>query len=204
MRNTLKDEKVFVRIINEQLVALSLFGLVLLTICPTFAAESVFNSKFGTEVMPAERFSGKAAHTYGLAKEIPEVCSKLFCYCGCDYSDDHSSLLDCFTTIHGDSCPICQEEVEAAYKLKKQGKDLLAIQDAIDSMFSDQYPFKSASPAYYNYRKSRGLPDISSEAGPKSIVPNLNNSGEPELKDDFAHSKKHKPIKCCKHEQNKQ
>jgi hypothetical protein len=39
------------------------------------------------------------AYTY--AKEIPEVFSQQPCYCDCDNSDGHRSLLDCFATTHG-------------------------------------------------------------------------------------------------------
>lgn len=164
------------------------------------ASESVFNSNFGTEVLPAGKFSGRSAHSYALAKQIPEVCSKLFCYCGCDCSDDHTSLLDCFTTVHGDACPICQEEVMAAYKLKKEGKNLREIQNAIDATYANEYPYKWPSRAYNKYRKSVGLPIIVNTANSASAgTTEANGSQFPELKDEFLNqSKKRKPIKCCK------
>ncbi len=177
-----------------------MYALFLFAIPPALANESVFNSSFGTEVLPASKFSGKSARGYALAKQIPQVCCKLFCYCGCDCTDAHTSLLDCFTTVHGDACPICQEEVIAAYKLKKEGKTIAAIQKTIDATFSGEYPFKYPSPAYDNYRKSVGLPSLNSGSNATATSKEPSNSSMPELKDDFLNRpKKHKPIKCCKH-----
>jgi hypothetical protein len=167
-------------------------------ILPGRASEAVFNSAFGTEVLPASKFSGRAARSYGLAKEIPEVCCKLFCYCGCDYSDDHTSLLDCFTTIHGEACPICQEEVIDAYHLKKSSKTISEIQDAIDSHFGSQYPFKVPSPAYEKYRKSIGLASLKSVESSQHSGTDPSNPGMPEIKDDLAKQYKlHRPGNCC-------
>jgi hypothetical protein len=38
---------------------------------------------------------------YRYAKEIPEIFSQQPCYCHCDNSNGHRSLLDCFATNHG-------------------------------------------------------------------------------------------------------
>ena len=38
---------------------------------------------------------------YSYAKEIPEIFSQQPCYCNCDASNGHRSLLDCFATDHG-------------------------------------------------------------------------------------------------------
>src|ERR1700679_2837957 len=58
----------------------------------------------GKLVLPADQFSGKAAASYEAAKEIPDVCCKLFCYCGCDVSEKHTNLLECFASDHGVDC----------------------------------------------------------------------------------------------------
>lgn len=45
-------------------------------------------------------FTGKTAQAYQVAREIPQVLSKIFCYCGCDMSAGHKSNLDCFKDEH--------------------------------------------------------------------------------------------------------
>jgi hypothetical protein len=46
------------------------------------------------------RFTGKAALAYQAAREIPDVLDQLHCYCGCDKSVGHVSLLSCYTDRH--------------------------------------------------------------------------------------------------------
>ena len=61
-------------------------------------------------VLDPNKYFGKAKLGYAAAQLCPEICAKLFCYCGCDETDEHDTLLDCFTTDHGVDCHICQEE----------------------------------------------------------------------------------------------
>ena len=46
------------------------------------------------------RFVGKAARAHQVAREIPEVLDQLYCYCHCDRSAGHRSLLSCYTDGH--------------------------------------------------------------------------------------------------------
>jgi hypothetical protein len=46
------------------------------------------------------RSVGRAARTHQIAREIPDVLDQLYCYCGCDKSAGHRSLLSCFTDGH--------------------------------------------------------------------------------------------------------
>lgn len=46
------------------------------------------------------RFVGKAARAHEVAREIPDVLDRLYCYCGCDKSIGHVSLLSCYTDSH--------------------------------------------------------------------------------------------------------
>jgi hypothetical protein len=46
------------------------------------------------------RFVGKAAVTHQIARDIPEVLDQLYCYCECDKSIGHKSLLSCYTDGH--------------------------------------------------------------------------------------------------------
>ena len=51
--------------------------------------------------LPAEMFQGRAREAYKIAAEIPEVLADVSCYCGCDKSQGHRNLLDCFVDDHG-------------------------------------------------------------------------------------------------------
>ena len=46
------------------------------------------------------RFVGKAARAHQVAREIPDVLDQLYCYCHCDRSAGHKSLLSCYTDGH--------------------------------------------------------------------------------------------------------
>jgi hypothetical protein len=106
-------------------------------------------------VLPPENFFGAAAMGYAAAKANPRICSKIFCYCGCDITDNHSNLLDCFTGMHGADCHICQEEALQALRMNRDGSTLADIQKQIDSEYSMKYPFKDESPALKKYRSAR-------------------------------------------------
>lgn len=75
------------------------------------------------------------------AAEIPDVCARLFCYSGCDYSDDHGSLLDCFTSQEAACDTYCQDEAMLALKLTRQGKSIAEVQKAVDANWGRLYPF---------------------------------------------------------------
>ena len=53
-------------------------------------------------VLDPKQFSNPSVvKAYSYAKEIPEIYSQQPCYCNCDASNGHRSLLDCFATNHG-------------------------------------------------------------------------------------------------------
>jgi hypothetical protein len=108
-------------------------------------------------VLRPESFFGRAKLGYEAAQKAPEICAKLFCYCGCDMTDNHSSLLDCFTSDHGVDCSICQEEAIIALKMKNEHKSLAEIQKAIDLKYTKDYEatFSKPTDALKNYRASR-------------------------------------------------
>jgi len=123
--------------------------------CPpkTSGQNSGTETKNNTVLNPS-KFFGRAALGYSAAKQAPEVCQKLFCYCGCDMTDSHASLLDCFTCDHGADCQICQEEAIIGLHMKQEGKSLYKIQKAIDEAFSQQYPWDKPSQQLTKYRES--------------------------------------------------
>lgn len=104
------------------------------------------------EVLEPSRFFGLAQFGYAAAKAAPAVMSKLFCYCGCDLTDSHNSLLDCFTSIHGVDCHICQEEAILAVKMHREGDDIATIQKAVDEKYAKDYPFEQDTAAYKLYK----------------------------------------------------
>jgi hypothetical protein len=105
----------------------------------------------GKPVMDPSIVSGMAAMGYAAAKAAPEVMSKLFCYCGCDETDKHSALIDCFTGTHGVDCHICQEEAVLGLKMFRDGASIPEIQKRVDSTYSSMYPFTEKTEALKKY-----------------------------------------------------
>lgn len=68
-----------------------------------------------------EIFTGNQRRAYQAAKEIPQTLAQLPCYCHCDRSFGHKSLLSCFESEHGENCGICIGEALMAYNLQKRG-----------------------------------------------------------------------------------
>ncbi|MFQ6089567.1 MAG: CYCXC family (seleno)protein [Candidatus Methanofastidiosia archaeon] len=83
------------------------------------------------ETLSPSFFSGKIAKGYRVAKEDPELLSKLFCYCYCEMG----SLLGCYKDDHASNCSICIGEAILAQKLKAQGYSIEEIIKAIDDEF---------------------------------------------------------------------
>jgi hypothetical protein len=79
--------------------ALGLFFAVVLPASADPAAEQ--NASRLPSTLPPTLFLGRTAEAYGVAAEIPEVLAGLACYCGCDRSNGHRHLLDCFADDHG-------------------------------------------------------------------------------------------------------
>lgn len=53
------------------------------------------------ETLNPEQFVGSVKHAYEFAGRNPALLSQLWCYCGCDRTDGHRSLLDCYRDTHG-------------------------------------------------------------------------------------------------------
>jgi hypothetical protein len=107
------------------------------------------------EVLEPGRFFGMASFGYAAARAKPEIMEKLFCYCGCDLTDKHQTLLDCFTSMHGVDCHICQEEAILAVKMDREGASMADIQKAVDEKYAHEYPFEQDTPNYRQYKNSR-------------------------------------------------
>ena len=108
------------------------------------------------KVLPPETWTGHIRMAYMVAKEIPEILQQLFCHCGCDLSDDHVSLYDCFTCDHSVECPECKGEAMMACKMNRKGASIAEIQKAVDLNWAPNYPFsEQPSDALRKYWKTR-------------------------------------------------
>lgn len=47
-----------------------------------------------------QRFSGKVRRAYQIARTIPEVLDRLYCYCRCRENNGHKNLLSCYVGTH--------------------------------------------------------------------------------------------------------
>lgn len=152
-------------------------------------------------VLDPDKYSGQARAGYAACKEIPQICDKLFCYCGCDLTDCHGSLLDCFTNDHGEDCHICQEEAIVALKLHKKGKTLTAIQKEVDKKFEKEYPFEVESPALQKYKANR-LWDMGKKKAPSGRLGTIQSgegaSADPGAADPNARSEPNSPKRKLK------
>src|SRR5258708_15078289 len=70
-------------------------------------------------------------NVYALAAKIKPVLYQQPCYCYCDRHAGHKSLLDCYASMHGSECDVCQKEAVLAYQLTKKGKTPGQIRAAI-------------------------------------------------------------------------
>jgi hypothetical protein len=133
---------------------------------PAAASTSGSGAYNGPPVMDPSLASGMAAVGYASAKAAPEVMAKLFCYCGCDMTDSHTALIDCFTGQHGMDCHICQEEAVLALRMHRDGASIAEIQKRVDAEFSKQYPFTEKTAALKKYEAMRaGTPAPAASTG---------------------------------------
>jgi hypothetical protein len=70
-------------------------------------------------------------NAYVVAGRSKKVLYQQPCFCHCDRSQGHHSLLDCFTGTHGAGCDICQKEAFYTYEQTKRGKTPAQIREGI-------------------------------------------------------------------------
>jgi hypothetical protein len=70
-------------------------------------------------------------NAYVIASRVKKVLYQQPCYCHCDRSQGHGSLLDCFVSRHGSGCDICQKEDFYSYEQTRKGKTPAQIRDGI-------------------------------------------------------------------------
>lgn len=82
--------------------------------------------------LPARDFSNPVTKkAYAFAAKIKPVLCQLPCYCYCDRALGHTSLLSCYTGLHGSECDVCQKELFYAYEESRRGKNARQIRAGI-------------------------------------------------------------------------
>ncbi len=83
------------------------------------------------------QFVGEVKQAYLIAETDPALLAQLHCWCGCDRTDGHKNLLDCYRDTHGAHCSICTGEAIEAEKLASEGMPVEKIRDALKDRFAN-------------------------------------------------------------------
>ncbi len=70
-------------------------------------------------------------NAYAVASKIKNVLYQQPCYCHCDRSQGHKSLLDCFASKHGSGCGTCIYEDFYAFEQSSKRKSAAQIRSGI-------------------------------------------------------------------------
>lgn len=70
-------------------------------------------------------------NAYALAARIEKVLYQQPCYCHCDRSHGHTSLLDCYVGSHASVCGTCIKELFYSYEQTRRGKTPAQIREGI-------------------------------------------------------------------------
>ena len=84
------------------------------------------------ETMSPELFTDPVVQSaYAVAAKIKKTLYQQPCYCHCDKSHGHTSLLDCFASKHGSGCGTCIYEDFYSYEQSRKGKTAAQIREGI-------------------------------------------------------------------------
>ena len=84
------------------------------------------------ETVNPARFSNLVVqNAYTVAAKIKKTLYQEPCYCHCDRSKGHASLLDCFSSEHGSGCGTCIYEDFYTYEQLHDGKTAAQIRRGI-------------------------------------------------------------------------
>jgi hypothetical protein len=114
-----------------------------------------FHSSVPAAPLPAtlspELFTDPVAqNAYSIAARIKKILYQEPCYCHCDRSQGHGSLLDCYVSKHAAACGICEREDFYAYEQSRKGKTGAQIREGIergDWQGVDMTKYESVLPA---------------------------------------------------------
>ena len=73
-----------------------------------------------------------AQNAYSLAARVKKILYQQPCYCHCDQSRGHGSLLDCYVSKHAAVCGVCEREDFYAYEQSHKGKTAAQIREGIE------------------------------------------------------------------------
>jgi hypothetical protein len=71
-------------------------------------------------------------NAYSLAARVKKILYQQPCYCHCDRSQGHGSLLDCFAGKHAAVCDVCIREGLYTYEQSRKGKTAAQIRAGIE------------------------------------------------------------------------
>lgn len=71
-------------------------------------------------------------NAYIVAARVKRILYQQPCYCHCDRSQGHGSLLDCFTGKHAAECQVCIREGFYAYEQSRKNKTAAQIREGIE------------------------------------------------------------------------
>lgn len=71
-------------------------------------------------------------NAYSVAARVKKVLYQQPCYCRCDRSQGHGSLLDCFASKHASGCEICVREGLYAYEQTHKGRSSAQIREGVE------------------------------------------------------------------------
>jgi len=71
-------------------------------------------------------------NAYLLAARVKKLLYQQPCYCHCDRSQGHASLLDCFAGKHAAECTVCIREGFYTYEQSRKNKTAAQIREGIE------------------------------------------------------------------------
>lgn len=84
------------------------------------------------QTLDPEQFDNPVVkNAYALAAKVKKVLYQQPCYCHCDRSVGHESLLDCFAGKHGSMCNVCMAEAIYSYEQTQKHKTPAQIREGI-------------------------------------------------------------------------
>jgi Protein of unknown function with PCYCGC motif len=98
---------------------------------PAFHSEAP-HGQLPQTLSPSEFSDVVVQNAYTLAARVKKILYQQPCYCHCDRSQGHTSLLDCFASKHGSECGVCMREAIYSYEQSHKGKTAVQIRAGIE------------------------------------------------------------------------
>jgi hypothetical protein len=99
---------------------------------PAFHAQPPTTAQLKETLSPSQFADVVVQNAYTLAARVKRVLYQQPCYCHCDRSQGHGSLLDCFASKHGSECGVCMREAIYSYEQTRKGKTAAEIRAGIE------------------------------------------------------------------------